>query len=238
MNAAIENTLLKGQVSIKQPAKGYRAAIDPIILAASCHPSSGDHIVDLGCGVGTIGVCLEHFHPEIELTGYEIQPDLAELASQNLNKNNMSIINESIDNIDKNKFDIAVMNPPYYEDGSNIPSPSSMRATAHTGRLENWFAAAATGLKKGGYLHAILPAMRFDDMLKYCRKYQFGALQLYPLFPKVDKPAKRLIFQARKNKSGQTIFHNGLILHKSERNYTPQAQAILNGEIKIEAFKK
>ncbi len=234
----IENTLLNGQVTVKQPENGYRTAIDPIMLAAACHPHPDDHIVDLGCGVGTIGLCLNHFDPGMNVTGYEIQPELAEIAGQNLKGDNFKILNESIDKVEKNTFHVAVMNPPYYEDGQNISSPDISKATAHSGVLENWFKAANTGLRKGGYLYGILPAIRFDDVIKLSRKHQFGALQFYPLFPKLDKPAKRIIFQARKHKSGQTVLHSGLVLHRQERNYTDEAAAILNGETKIKAFLK
>lgn len=236
--SVIENTLLRGKVSVKQPKKGYRTAIDPVLLAAALAPSSTEHIVDLGCGVGTIGVCLQYFQPDLRLTGYEIQADLALLAAENLQGHNVNILNESIDNIIENSFDVAAMNPPYYEEGSNIKSPLESKAKAHSGKLEDWFAHAARGLKKGGYLYGILPAIRFDDIQKHARKYQFGALQFYPLFPKVDKPAKRIIFQARKQKSGLTVLHSGLVLHTKERQYTDQAEAILSGETKITAFER
>ena len=123
--------------------------------------------------------------------------------------------------------------------GSNIPSPSSSKATAHNGRLEVWFETAARVLKKGGILTGILPAMRYIDLEKLCRKYQFGKMQLYPIFPKFDLPAKRIIFQVRLHKSGETVFHQGLVLHETAgRNYTDKALAILNGDTKIDAFIK
>ena len=50
---------LGGKLRVKQPKKGYRAGIDPVLLAASVNAHTGDNILDLGCGVG-IALSLIH----------------------------------------------------------------------------------------------------------------------------------------------------------------------------------
>ena len=47
-----ENSLLDGRVRLRQPLDGYRAAIDPVFLAAAVTAESGERLLDLGCGVG------------------------------------------------------------------------------------------------------------------------------------------------------------------------------------------
>ena len=235
----IKNTILNGRIELWQPQDGYRASIDPILLAAATHPADHAKVIDLGCGVGTIGLCLYNYNKSLSFTGVEIQENLCDLARKNAPQDNFNFINQSIGNIDLIDFDCAVMNPPYYEEGAHIPSPSSMKAMAHAGRLEMWFEVSARILKKGGTLTGILPAMRFNDMIKYCRKYQFGKMQLYPVFSRFDMPAKRIIFQVRLHKSGETVFHRGLVLHDGNgRKYTDEAQSVLSGENKIDAFVK
>ena len=239
MAGSVINTVLGGQVQLLQPVDGYRASIDPILLAAACHPTHDTKMADFGCGVGTIGLCLKHFEPNLNLTGYEIQPDLADLAMKNSINSHIRIRNENIEGVAENAYDHIVMNPPYYEEGANVPSPHGSIATAHTGRLDDWFAAARHGLVKGGYLSAILPATRFDDVRKLCRRHQFGQMQLMPIYPKFDLPAKRIIFQVRLNKTRETVIHAGLTLHSGAgRNYTDTAQAILNGQAKLDHFVK
>ena len=49
---------LGGKLRVKQPKKGYRAGIDPVLLAASVNAHIGDNILDLGCGVGVASLCL------------------------------------------------------------------------------------------------------------------------------------------------------------------------------------
>ena len=47
-----ENGLLGGRVRLLQPARGYRVAVDAVLLAAAVDARSGQHILDLGAGVG------------------------------------------------------------------------------------------------------------------------------------------------------------------------------------------
>ena len=41
---------LGGKLKIKQPLRGYRAGVDPVLLAASVNAYEGEDILDLGCG--------------------------------------------------------------------------------------------------------------------------------------------------------------------------------------------
>ena len=53
-----EDSLLGGRVRLAQPARGYRAAIDPVLLAAGIQAPPGARVADLGCGVGAVALCL------------------------------------------------------------------------------------------------------------------------------------------------------------------------------------
>ena len=226
-----------------QPEKGYRVAIDPIFLAAACTPKDGDRILDMGCGVGSVGLCLLRFNKNIHVTGIDIQEKYIKLAQQNAENNgfsdNATYFHSDIHDYETDEaFEHIVVNPPYYEDGRHIPSPFADRATAHGGKLEDWVRSAARLSKKGTYLYMILPANRFEEAQKYLKKFQFGAVQLYPLYPKKNEPAKRIILVARRHKAGQMIIHNGIILHESGRTYTNEASEILNGLEKLKGFKR
>ncbi|MBL4768768.1 MAG: methyltransferase, partial [Rhodobacteraceae bacterium] len=41
-----------------QPRKGYRAGIDPMLLAASVPAHAGQSVLELGCGAGAAILCL------------------------------------------------------------------------------------------------------------------------------------------------------------------------------------
>ena len=47
-----EDAFLDGRVRLLQPRKGYRAATDPVLLAAAVAAKPGDKVLDIGCGAG------------------------------------------------------------------------------------------------------------------------------------------------------------------------------------------
>ena len=49
---------LNGKLKIIQPSDGYRAATDPVFLAASIQANSGQTVLDIGSGVGVASLCL------------------------------------------------------------------------------------------------------------------------------------------------------------------------------------
>ena len=74
-----------------QPKKGYRAGIDPILLAASVNVSAGQKVLDLGCGVGTASFAIGYRVKNVELYGIEIQKVFADLANLNSKENGIEL---------------------------------------------------------------------------------------------------------------------------------------------------
>lgn len=75
-----DNGFLGGRLQLLQPRRGYRAGLDPVLLAASVAARPGQAVLELGCGVGTALLCLGARVPGLSLTGVELQPDYAALA--------------------------------------------------------------------------------------------------------------------------------------------------------------
>ena len=71
---------LGGRLHLWQPRRGYRAGVDPVLLAASVPAQAGQSVLDLGCGAGAAMLCLGVRVPGLDLNGLEVQPDYAALA--------------------------------------------------------------------------------------------------------------------------------------------------------------
>jgi tRNA1Val (adenine37-N6)-methyltransferase len=70
-------------VHVWQPKNGYRAGVDPVLLAAACPARPGDRVLELGCGVGVASLCLATRVDAVSVTGIERQADYAALARRN-----------------------------------------------------------------------------------------------------------------------------------------------------------
>ena len=64
-----EDRILGGRVLLRQPAQGYRVAIDPVLLAAAAPARAGDLVLDVGCGVGAAALCLAARVPGVRAVG-------------------------------------------------------------------------------------------------------------------------------------------------------------------------
>ena len=79
----------------------------PSLKGVSC-------VLDVGCGVGIIGICIKKAYPDIDLTMVDINERCIELTNKNLKENNieanvcLSDMYEKVEGM----FDLIVSNPP------------------------------------------------------------------------------------------------------------------------------
>lgn len=74
-----QDRFLDGRLLVAQPRRGYRAAMDPVLLAAACPARPGQAVLELGCGAGVASLCLGWRVPDLRLAGLELQPAYARL---------------------------------------------------------------------------------------------------------------------------------------------------------------
>src|SRR4051812_9672675 len=232
-----EDRLLDGRIFLKQPRDGYRAAIDPVLLAAATPAAPGERILDVGAGVGAAALCLAFRVPGARVTGLELQPALAELGAINIRDNHLedrvSILTGDIlsppDGLPAAGFDRVMTNPPFQKAGTHTPPPGASRAVAHgegSAGLEAWIAFCTRMLKPRGTLTLIHRADRLDDVIALLHG-RFGAITLIPLWPKASRPAKRILVIARRGARSPAILSAGLVLHEAGGSFTSAAQAVL-----------
>lgn len=239
MDEPEEIHVLNKQVRLLQPADGFRTSLDSVILAAACPARPGDHILDLGTGVGGAGLCVLFRIPDTKLTGIDIQNDHIELAVKNAALNGMegraSFTASDICDYNGPRFDHVIINPPYLEAGAHLLSPQEKKAIAHghsETTLKDWLKAAFTHLKSGGSLTIIHRADQIDKIIQGLGK-SYGAIEIIPLWPRLGVQAKRVILRAIKDRHTPTTLHAGLILHQDNGEYTAETEVILRKAAKL-----
>jgi tRNA1(Val) A37 N6-methylase TrmN6 len=230
---------LSGRLRIAQPETGYRAAIDPVLLAAACPAGKGDTILDAGCGVGTAALCTIE-RTSCSATGIEIQPQLAELARSNATANNaaLAIVEGSIltppDVIKQTRFDHVICNPPYLLEGYGSGEQSIANHEGEA-KLSDWLDFAARRVNDNGTVVFIHRADRLDELLAEYRKC-LGAVVIFPLWRRAGEEATRVIVGGIKGRKTPLRLAPGLALHQADGTYTSEADAILRGQASIDLW--
>jgi tRNA1(Val) A37 N6-methylase TrmN6 len=239
MSKATEIYVLNRAVRLLQPEGGFRTSLDSVMLAAACPAGAGDHVLDMGCGVGGAGFCVLRRVADTRLTGVEIQPACAALAERNIALNDWAAGRVAIARADirafapEGRFDHVICNPPYLEAGAHTGAPDEGKAAAlgHADAdmdVKTWIDAGFTHLKSRGSLTIIHRADALDRIIQALGR-RFGGVTVIPLWPHAGEAAKRVIVRAVKDSRSPAVLHPGIVLHGPDGAYTGAADAVLRG---------
>lgn len=242
-----DDALLDGRVRVSQPKYSYRVGIDPVLLAAAAPAKRGDHVLDLGAGVGAAALCLAARIDGASVVGLEIEANLVTLATDNAKRNGygdrVSFLQGDILDpppaLAAGRFDHAIINPPFLRAGvgRQSPYPGKSRATVEgQAHLSDWLNAAVRSLRPGGTVTVVHRADRLDAIVNAMAgrndstrpaQGSFGELTVFPLWPGHGRAARRIIVAGRKGSRGPSRLVAGLVLHEDDGSFTDEAQAVL-----------
>jgi tRNA1(Val) A37 N6-methylase TrmN6 len=221
---------------IRQPARGYRAGLDAVLLAAAVPVDGDEAALDLGAGVGVAGLCLAMRCPAALVTLVEREPLLADLARANAERNRLAdrVTVHTADVADVAAFAPAAFahvlaNPPFGTIGRGRAPANPLKAAAHempAEALDDWARAAARGAAAGGRVTFIHRADALGDLLQ-ALDGRFGALVVVPVQPRADAPAIRVLVQGVKGSRAPLTVAPGLVLHDAAGGFTPHVSEIL-----------
>jgi tRNA1(Val) A37 N6-methylase TrmN6 len=246
-----DDAFLGGALNILQPAAGYRAGLDAVMLAAAvCVKREGARVLDVGAGVGTAGMCIARRVPGASVTLLEREPALVRLAAENARRNGMAervgVVAGEVGlaaaalqrlGLTDASFDHVVANPPFHSRDAGTLAADALKAGAHAmadADLEHWARFMARMAAPGGALTLIHKVEALPSLLAVLEG-RFGALTLLPLHPRAREPAHRLIVTGTKGSRAPLSLLPGFILHEDDGAFTSQAQAILRGCAALQA---
>ncbi|MFM9849443.1 MAG: tRNA1(Val) (adenine(37)-N6)-methyltransferase [Hyphomicrobiaceae bacterium] len=239
-----DDACLGGARLILPPKRSDRAGLDAVLLAAACPARGGENVVDAGAGVGTVGLCVARRVEDVRVTLVEMEPELADLARQNVERNGLAVRVAVVDadvrdggrpfhaeagGLTAGAFAHAVANPPYLSAGDGTEPTNRLKAAAHSmpgDDLDQWVRFLATALTGDGTATMIHRADALRPLLGAFDS-RFGAIKVFPIFPREGMAANRIIVHGVKGSRAPLQILPGLVLHGDAHEFRPQAEAIL-----------
>lgn len=232
---------LGGRLRIWQPVRGYRAGVDPVLLAASIPARAGETVLELGCGAGVAALCLMHRVPGLHVAGLEVQPDYAALARRNATEAGLAL--EVLDGdlramppaLKARRFDHVMMNPPFFDRARGTAATDAGRDTGRGegARLAEWIAAGSRRLQPRGRLTLIHRAERLAEALGAMTDAGIGSFELVMLHPRQGRDATLILLAGLKSgRAGMRVaaprlMHEGAVAGTDHDDYSPEIAAVL-----------
>lgn len=230
---------LGGRLRVWQPRRGYRAGLDPVLLAASVPARAGQSVLELGCGVGVASLCLGARVPGVALTGLEVQADYADLARRNAVENGADFtvmtgdLRAMPEALRQRQFDHVMANPPYFQRDAGTGAADAGRDLALGGDtpLADWVAVAARRCGPKGTVTFVQRIERLPELMAAMQAH-LGSLELLPFIPREGRAPQLFLIRGRKGGRAAFRMHPGLLVHPGSghqdggEDYTPTLLAV------------
>jgi FkbM family methyltransferase len=240
---ASKDLFLGDALAVCQPRNGYRAGTDAVLLAASIGPESigTGSVLDVGSGVGVVGLCVAARCPQATVVLVEREPHLVALARNNVAQNGLamrvSVVQADIARasgaLDKagiasETFAVVLANPPYHEEGRSTAAENPLKAAAHQmpqDALETWARFMNRMASPGGQVAMIHKVEALPRILSVFGG-RFGGISVLPIHARASEPAIRVVVTGVKGSRAPIAIKPGLVLHGPDQAFLPEIEAV------------
>lgn len=231
------DALFSGALPVRQPKRGYRINVDALLLAAFAARSRRARLtVDLGAGVGAIGLVLGHLGAAAHVVLVERDPVLAELARVNLAENGLAgaaevtdLERQGLPRALAQRAELVVSNPPFFPPAAG--TPSARARSARSGELAPFMRAAKHALAGPRARAAFCyPSAALAELLACAEAVKLVPKRLRFVHARADTPARLALVELRLAKPGGLVVEPPLVEWQSGRARTPELARIVRGE--------
>jgi tRNA1Val (adenine37-N6)-methyltransferase len=196
------DTLLGGKLRLLQPRVGYRINIDSLLLVGFAGERRVERVIDLGAGVGALGLLALARGIAKRALLLEAEPMLAELARRNLASSGFAGEVRQHDvsqaKLHETGVPLVLCNPPYYPAHSHRPAQSAAKAAARSGDVTPFLRAAAGAIsRKTGRALFSYPAPQLPELLASAAAFELVAKRLRLVHARDDEPARLALIELR-----------------------------------------
>lgn len=238
-NERIDDLEYKG-LKIIQNKEGFCFGIDSVLLSDFAKNIKKDSLVlDIGTGTGIISILLSKKAEIKKIHGIEIQEEVADMAKRSVKLNDLQdkiqIINKNIKNIfeeiEPNKIDAIVTNPPYMKLNTGAKNEEIKKLISRHEvecNLEDIIKISYKLLKSKGEFYMVHRAERIVDILYNLRKYKLEPKEIRFIHSKVGKEPNLVLIKAVKDAGEHLIIDTPLVVYNNDGTYTDEILKIYN----------
>ena len=216
---------------IIQDSDRFCFGMDAVLLSSFATAKKGDRVLDLGTGTGIIPILMEAKTEAEHLTGLEIQPESADMASRSVALNDLqdkiSIvtgdIKEAKNLFPKASFQVITSNPPYMIGQHGLVNPHGEKAIARHEILidiEGIVGSASKILKFGGHFYMVHRPFRLAEIMTVLTKYHLEPKRMQLVYPYIDKEPNMVLIEAVRGGKSRMQVEKPLIVYEKPGVYT------------------
>ena len=233
-----QDALFDGALRLFQPAEGYRVNVDALLLAAFAAKGPVARLaVDLGSGVGAVGLALLHVGAARNVALVEREPELVELARRNLepfaatgNVHSLDLVREKLPTALRDAAELVVCNPPFFPEGSVRRQRHPLKERARSGEVAPFVEAAACALRGSrGRAAFVYPARALTELFSAAARAKLVPKRLCLVHARADEPARLALVELRRAKPGGLVVEPPLVEWLGPRVRSPALDAIVAG---------
>jgi tRNA1Val (adenine37-N6)-methyltransferase len=198
-----------------------------VARAVALGNSAIDSAIDIGAGTGLLSLMLLQKSPKVKLDAIEIDELAARQAKENFEAspwaNSLRIICADIRSYDfKNRYDLIVSNPPFFE--NDLKSPDEKRNLAHHSQelsLNTLVSMIKNTLTPSGSYYLLLPAKRREEALLMFKNKGFSTNTVINIRQSPEHDNFRVILGGNLSEQSKLTTHDLSIWNESKQ-YTPE----------------
>ncbi len=186
--------------SMYQRRRGHRHSTDDLLTAwyaVMNAPPSSKRLLDLGSGIGSVGLSVLWRFAEAKLTAIEVQDVSYQLLCENVKASELEdrvrmIRGDLRHFVASEEFDLITGSPPYFDVSDGIVSPDSQRAAARFelhGDVNDYCIAAVNALAPGGRFIFCFPTLQTTRAKVACENAGLDLLAMRDVIPRQNLPA-------------------------------------------------
>lgn len=230
---------LFGGYSILQQDGCFKLGQDSMLLSAFARIRKGELGLDLGCGIGCIGLLMLLRYAKGRVDGLELDPQAAALAAENYENCGLSgrgsIVEADFRSLPPHMaqaYDFCVCNPPYYSPKEGKTAQAASVAAARTqlnGDIFDVCAAACRAIKTGGRFYICYKPDGLNQLFLALAGHGLAAKRLRFVHHAPDKKANLILLEARKGASCRLEAEPPLFVTGADGVQTAEYRSILEG---------